>query len=369
MRTSVVLGLGFGDEGKGRTASYLASLNPRNALVVHFNGGHQAGHTVVHNGVRHVFSSFGSGTLQGVPTLWSRNCTFYPIAVVNEYEILTTKAEPQLYVDPLCPVTTPYDVRANHLDAHRTQHGSVGVGFGKTIERHENHFKLHFQDLFYDSVLNAKLNMIEQYYYQDQIQKDSGRGVDYVTEERERFLEAVKFLRSCDWLKPASQLDFNKFFHVIFEGAQGILLDMDFGFFPNVTRSNTTSKKALELIKELGLPSPEIYYVTRAYQTRHGVGFMTNEDHPPELINNEHETNSSESYQGKFRIGKIDVELLNYALKCDLNFSRGLKKHLVVTCMDQVLSQDIKGFELSDEFISILSSYGSETSAMKKGWG
>jgi adenylosuccinate synthase len=361
MKTSLVIGLGFGDEGKGRTVSYLASLNP-NALVVRFQGGHQAGHTVVYKGVRHVFSSFGSGTLQGVPTLWSRNCTFYPTAVVNEYNVLKTKAQPQLYVDPLCPVTTPYDVEENQRNDALKQHGTVGVGFGTTIKRHENYFKLYFQDLFYESVLNAKLDAIERYYQLD------SRSCEM---ERKQFLRDVDFICSCDWLKPSDELDVNTFEHVIFEGAQGILLDMDFGFFPHVTRSNTTSKKALELIKELGLPKPEIYYVTRAYQTRHGNGFMTNENRPLKLINNQDETNKSAGYQGKFRTGMIDCDLLDYALRCDLNFTKGLTKHMVITCIDQIEDTsifDTEELQLTKEFASILISRGAETSEIKKEW-
>ena len=149
MKYSSVIGLQFGDEGKGSMVSYLCSQS-RNPLVVRFNGGHQAGHTVLYNGIRHTFSSFGSGTLQGVPTYWSKYCTFYPLAAYNEYLKLQTLGikKPILYVDPLCPVTTPYDCFSNFLDEKENNHGSVGVGFGSTIKRHESHYKLYFQDLF-----------------------------------------------------------------------------------------------------------------------------------------------------------------------------------------------------------------------------
>lgn len=115
----------------------------------------------------------------------------------------------------------------------------------------------------------------------------------------------------------------------IFEGAQGILLDRDFGVFPNVTRSNTTSKNALKLY-----PFKEIYYVTRSYLTRHGNGFLPDEK-PLKLINNKKETNTGNRYQGKFRTAELNTDLLNYALQCDSHFAKGGKKNLVVTCMDQ----------------------------------
>jgi adenylosuccinate synthase len=63
---------------------------------------------------KHVFSNFGSGTLQGVPTYWSPYCTIDPVGVINEYKILKDKGiEPKLYIDSRCPVTTPYDKRHN----------------------------------------------------------------------------------------------------------------------------------------------------------------------------------------------------------------------------------------------------------------
>lgn len=361
MKTSIVLGLGFGDEGKGRTVSYLVSKNP-NTLVIRFQGGHQAGHTVNYNGVRHVFSSFGSGTLQGAPTLWSRNCTFYPTAVINEYELLRLKQVcPVLYVDPLCPVTTPFDVAANRFEERNRftgPHGSAGVGFGTTIKRHEHYYKLYFQDLFHDSVLKAKLDNIQQHYHT----------IDKNVEEREReqFLLDVNTIRNYTWLAPSKIINLNTYDHIIFEGAQGILLDMDFGFFPNVTRSNTTSKKAMELIKEWNFPEPAIYYVTRTYQTRHGKGFMSNENKVPKLRNNEEETNRSEGYQGKFRITALDPELLHYALTCDNYFSKRMIKHVMITCLDQL--ECAWPFE-PYIFTSALASHGSDTFAVEKRWG
>jgi adenylosuccinate synthase len=336
----IVLGLGFGDEGKGLTTSYLCSL-VENPLVVRFNGGHQAGHTVVHNGNRHVFSSFGSGTLQDVPTYWSKNCTVYPTAVLNEFKVLnnilpTLDRKLMLYINPLCPVTTPYDVAYNQ--EVQNKNGTVGVGFGATLERHENHYKLFMQDLFYEKVLIAKLKNIQEHYYYDKAFKK---------------IEIESFLEDCgnmanNWIKIVDDSIMSEYY-CIFEGAQGILLDQDFGFFPNVTRSNTTSKNAIHLSKITGRP-PQIFYVTRSYQTRHGKGFMTNEGDKLHLSHNKNETNKNHEFQGEFRTSPLDLDLLNYALKCDSHFSEGLVKNLVITCTDQypidvnalLLSLDVK---------------------------
>ena len=136
------------------------------------------------------------------------------------------------------------------------------------------------------------------------------------------------------------------FLHYIFEGAQGILLDMDFGFFPHVTRSNTTSKNALELIQKyldsaLKRNNLTIYYISRCYQTRHGAGPMSNEKLPILLQNNKNETNKLNDYQKEFRTAVLDLDLLIYAIKCDLNFTSGIKKKIFLTCLDQIITDKI----------------------------
>ena len=157
----IIIGANFGDEGKGLTTSFLCS-QVKNPIVVRFNGGHQAGHTVVYNNKRHVFSSFGSGTLQNVPTYWSKFCTFYPIGFMNELKLLNN---PQIFVHPLCPVTTPFDVETNKSLNAVNKNGSCEVGFGTTIQRHEDaNYKLFVQDLFHEKILIAKLNNICEYY-------------------------------------------------------------------------------------------------------------------------------------------------------------------------------------------------------------
>lgn len=334
----IVIGLGFGDEGKGLTTAYLCS-KVKNPIVVRFNGGHQAGHTVIKDGIRHVSSTYGAGALYNVPTYISHYCTFFPTAMLNEFFTLTEdkKVSPRLIVHPLCPVTTPYDLSHNRKledDRGTLRHGSVGVGFGATIQRHEDYYKLHVQDLPYPSVVRAKLNNISEYYK-----------IDIAENIILEFMQSIKYL-----LNIIEIAEYDKVrtmgFNPILEGAQGILLDQDHGFFPNVTRSNTTTKNAIDIWRRLSQTNiipPNIYYVTRTYQTRHGAGFMSNEDSSVSetLVNNEDETNVSHEYQGNFRIGSLDIEMLNYALDVDKLYHRydgnyyEFKKHLVVTCMDQ----------------------------------
>ncbi len=76
MSNRAVIGLGFGDEGKGVVTEYLCSQDPEHTVVVRFSGGQQAGHKVCKGDTEHIFSNFGSGTLSGCPTYWSEHCTF-----------------------------------------------------------------------------------------------------------------------------------------------------------------------------------------------------------------------------------------------------------------------------------------------------
>ncbi len=340
MTSQIVLGLGYGDEGKGMITDYLCS-NADNPLVIRFSGGHQAGHTVVYNGMRHIFSSFGSGTLRGAATYWSQYCTFAPAEMMTEHEhLLSLGVTPTLYVDALAPVTTFYDVAYNRLlerSRGEGRHGSVGTGFGCTVERHQTPCKLHAMDIEHPAVLRQKLDAIKKY-YSDRALSDGLLFSDNWDDYREAFLRYVDRSRSVvtivveeEFLRTRAESA-----TFVFEGSQGILLDMDYGFFPHVTRANTTGRNAIAMILRAGLSLPEVVYVTRCYQTRHGAGWMSNEEKLPSLIDNPNETNVHNEWQGSLRRGLLDLDLINYALQCDRNHTFGCTRSLAITCLDQI---------------------------------
>src|SRR6187402_1559457 len=98
----VVIGLGYGDEGKGLTTDYLCK-EYKNSIVIRFNGGQQAGHCVVMNdGRQHIFSNLGSGTFRNVPTYWSKYCTFSPGFFLEEFNEIDFNTH--FYIDLQCPV-------------------------------------------------------------------------------------------------------------------------------------------------------------------------------------------------------------------------------------------------------------------------
>jgi adenylosuccinate synthase len=332
---SVILGLGYGDEGKGVAVNYLCS-QANKPLVVRFSGGHQVGHTVVHNKIKHIFSNFGSGTLQGVPTYWSEHCTINPAAVLKEGDSLREKGiQPTMYINANAMVTTPYDIYSNQKSEKGKKHGSVGVGFGSTIQRNEDHYCLFVRDLKYPAIFDAKLKNIAEKYYN--FNPDSK-----VIEEFKKACQAL--LIYYDIVNSINDI-IERYDNLIFEGSQGILLDMDYGFYPNVTRSNTTSENAWDIIGRLSINlgySVSTYYITRAYQTRHGNGFMSYESSELDyIIDNPNETNTNNKFQGKFRRGNLDLEMLKYALDCDGYHNNCDAKYLFMTCLDQIKTETI----------------------------
>ncbi len=333
MNIKIVLGLGYGDEGKGATVNSLIH-NPSNTIVVRFNGGHQVGHTVNNNGISHAFSNFGSGTLKGVSTYWSEFCTINPLGIKKEGDELREKGvNPMLYINANAMVTTPYDIFMNKRDSRNMSHGTVGVGFGKTIQRNEDHYHLYVRDLIYPTIRNEKIRMIAENYYNlnQELINSVKEAMEAYYEACEDMLNRYQIVNSINQVVGSEDL--------IFEGGQGIMLDMDYGFFPHVTRSNTTSKNAISIFNQLHRKDEydiETFYVTRAYQTRHGNGFMSNENLDNSYIQiNPDETNKNDGAQGVFRRAMLDLNQLRYALECDAyhNHPDSIKS-LVVTCLD-----------------------------------
>ncbi|WP_158829275.1 adenylosuccinate synthetase [Mucilaginibacter lacusdianchii] len=366
-KASIVVGLGYGDEGKGLATDYLCSQSAR-PLVIRFNGGQQAGHTVcMPDGRRHVFSSFGAGTLRGAATYWSAYCTFSLPAMLNEYRALSQiGAMPQLYLDRHCAVTTHYDVLYNRLQEQQrgnARHGSCGMGFGNTIQRHEAGTQLTVQDLLKPEQCVQKLIFIRNYY---KAKSQAELQLDFSEFEHEP--EDARFM---NYIETFGTL-LNQYFYItdeetilqskqwetfVFEGAQGILLDMDFGRFPHVTRSYTTSRNALEIInrhKNL-FSACELYYISRAYHTRHGEGPFNSAAYALQLTNNQQETNVVNEHQGNFRVGPLDLDQVRYALQVENTISKGLPKNLILTCFDQLDETHLPC--LDDNVLTITDSY------------
>ena len=347
-RAHVVIGSGYGDEGKGLMTDFLAARSGSRGLVIRANGGAQAGHTVVtEDGRRHVFGHVGSGAFAGSPTYLSRFFVSCPMVLGRELGRLADLGiRPRLLVDPDSPVTTPWDILINQVsEMARAQgrHGSCGLGFGETLERSGNaEFSLRVRDLDRPG-LRDRLARIRDVWAPRRLAAlgvvPDAEHAGYLVLDSilDRFLEDVgDFLSSVSVSGVESVRDADQ---IVFEGAQGLLLDMDRGAFPYVTRSNTGLRNPLQIAREAGLEGLDVTYATRAYATRHGAGPLAHElpKAPSPLVVDQ--TNAPNAWQGTLRFARLDLDLLSRTVAADLTDASGscldISYRVAVTCLDQ----------------------------------
>lgn len=369
-----IIGANFGDEGKGVITDFISSITESN-VVVRYNGGAQAGHTVVTpDNKRHVFSHFGSGSFCDTPTYLSKYFIVNPFLLQKEQKILYPKIGSVTLtgIDADCLVTTSYDMMLNQMiEASRGSscHGSCGVGVFETICRHKE-IPLTYKDFLDARYVREALIKIRTEYlparlsalglsipsiFKDLTNPYSSPHLDsgYI-----RDMESV--LDTYAILKTSAIKDFSTF---IFEGAQGLLLDQDnMPYFPNLTPSNTGLKNVVSVLNELrevnvldGFSDDydlEVIYVTRCYMTRHGAGTFVSETKDKPYKNIEDLTNIVNEYQGKLRFGILDMDLMIQSIKKDLRDApEGCKVSLAVTCLDQVSKEE--GFSYIKEGILV----------------
>lgn len=350
MSIKVAIGANFGDEGKGLMTDYFASRTNK-GIVVRFNGGAQAGHTVVlPDGHRHVFGHFGSGTLQGLPTYLSKHFVVNPMIFCKELDRLQTKMSvlPNVYIDLRSAVTTPYDIMLNQMVEKlrgNNKHGSCGLGFNETIVR-QDWVPLTVRDLCDFKNLVQTLNIIRNHYLPIRLQQ---LGIKSIPPEFETLIGndnvAIHYIQDIERMFEFTQLGdqdiLKNFDDIVFEGAQGLMLHQRHGFFPYVTRSNTGIENVIEVLEEASLIQPmEVCYVTRAYLTRHGAGPFPTETPVKPYKRIIDLTNVPNPYQGTLRFGLLDIDILEQTISDDLllasAYNNFISPSLAVTCVDQL---------------------------------
>ena len=338
-----VIGGMYGDEGKGRMVDYYCSKLRGSSLVVRFNGGAQAGHTVIRDGKRHVFSHVGSGSFLGVPTYLSKEFIVNPILLHKELLELSAKIKKLgLRINKNCRVTTPYDMLVNKtLEESRCQlrHGSVGVGVGETVGRNE------FISLLVSDIdlpdYREKVIRIRDYSLSKirDIVTTADSKIFMNDELLDKFItQSLVITKNC---KIVDDEIINEYNNIVFEGAQGLSLDMSYGLFPHVTRSNTGVKNIVEIVKGLGLKD-ELHcnYLSRCYTTRHGAGPLNYENRMAG-INAEDLTNVPNKYQGILRYAPLDLDLFTDLTKRDFNLTSEITATKLITFshLDQLSSE------------------------------
>jgi adenylosuccinate synthase len=357
-RLIAVIGAGWGDEGKGVTTDYFAD-QLKTGYVVRFNSGAQAAHTVqLDNDTRHVFSHFGSGTFVGLSTVLGEHFVVNPLLFQKEREeLLALGYNPKTYVHENCMVTTPYDMIVNQLlETLRgdNRHGSCGVGFNETIERHENYPTLTTRVYEISDILVGWSFLIQQL---ECIRSEWLRTRTSITKESlsdpiiASLVEAYNstklfndYIKSWDYFVENVEIipNYNLLNNdnVIFEGAQGLQLDQNSGNFPYVTRSNTGIKNVLEIVDQLDNPKKlEVVYVSRCYSTKHGAGPLPFEQDFPEHLDNVDKTNKPNEFQGTLRYAPLNLDDYVLLTMTDISQCEGVDYMVQVltafTCLDQ----------------------------------
>lgn len=340
-----VIGAAYGDEGKGRNVDALAAALSDDVIVVRSNGGAQAGHTVVTpDGLRHVFHHVGSGTFAGAATHLSQFFVHHPMSFGTELnELADLGFNPKISADRRGIVTTPWDMMMNQmLEASRggKRHGSCGYGFGETVGRNEETpFGLTVADL-YRSDLSSLLIAIRDEWLPSRM---SALNVTADEETREAIVSPIildAFLSDCavfaDRIEEKSDADLAG--GIIFEAAQGLMLDQRSIDFPHVTRSNTGIENIVAIAKEAGIAAIDAIYASRSYLTRHGAGPMPNEQDISSWIDVVDETNVSNPWQQSLRFGILDARFLHAAVSHDLRKAKDIhvRPFLAMSCLDQI---------------------------------
>lgn len=351
----IVLGGALGDEGKGLVTDWLARPD---SLVVRFCGGAQAGHTVVEpNGRRHVFHQYGSGTFRGAATFLSEHVAFDPVALLNERrELLKLGVNPHISVDPNAPVCTPFDALLNQLTEMARgagRHGSCGCGVGETFRRHEETpIRLYARDLN-SPLLREKLVQIEMETRREIFRRGPNMNPGLLDRDMDechkRFMDAVRDIPLVLDIEPFAFVA-ARHSHMVFEGAQGLLLDRDIGVFPFVTRAKTGLVNVEKMIGPK-LREATVYFVSRCYMTRHGVGPLRGEVPMPFVD----DTNVMNEWQGAMRYAPYDAELLEWARNVALHEVRGTTvgaTRIITTHLDQIDETERARFEDASHFVS-----------------
>ena len=326
MSNVLLVGTHWGDEGKGKIVDVLSE----NASgCVRFQGGHNAGHTLVINGVKTILHLIPSGILRdNVTSVIGNGVVISLEALETELNDLASKnisIKNKLFISEACHVILPTHVAldiAHEKSLGKSSIGTTGRGIGPTYEDKVARRGIRLIDFYNIDNLQKKLiksmdyhNFLLTKYY-----KESPISLESVLESLIPIFENIKE-HICDVIPLI--LDLNKKSNIIFEGAQGTMLDIDHGTYPYVTSSNTTLSG---LISGTGIGVDKVNYslgITKAYTTRVGHGPFPSELHDQLGLDIAKWGGEVGATTGRARrCGWLDVKILNKSI--ELNRINGI---------------------------------------------
>lgn len=347
MSHTIVTDILFGDGGKGITVD--RSVRSMGAeTVIRYNGACQAAHNVATtDGRQHIFSQFGAGTFAGAATLLAPTMLVEPIAALNEAAVLAGKGVRHplslLTVHEDCPVITPMHKLLNRIRETargNARHGSCGRGVGEAVldATTLGAEMLRAGDLRHLATAASKLSLLwERACRTAQPLLVSDDAVLHALADTLKHINLYEVLEHYAHFTAAVRISGDAAIAdslvegpVVFEGAQGVLLDPIYGFVPHVTKTRTTSLYADRLLQRFAPDAPVTRLgVLRAYATRHGAGpFVTEDAALTAALPDAH--NGTDPWQGSFRSGWLDLVALRYALAVNPVDA------LAITCLDRL---------------------------------
>ena len=349
----VIIGANYGDEGKGLVTRYFAK-EAENPIVIFHNGTAQRGHTVDYNPhFRHVYHHFNSGTADGAPTFFAKTFWLHPMEFRREWnELAAAGITPKCYCDFEAMVVTPFDMLIDHAteayitwDHQEPEHGSCGYGTWCATDRYP--IATYSITEYIDAIENNTIKILLEDVYATCISMLHMRAVDLdkipeykkffehsrVITTMDHFINDLKFFYNNVILTHFDTM-YNKFSNIIFENGQGLGLDQTFGDNWHTT-SNTGMTNIYQMLDGKQDFKANVYYVTRSYTTRHGIGNMENET-AKHTINNDmiDKTNVPNEFQGSLRYGFPEDKNMERRITYDYLLAEKdsrFNKNLVVT--------------------------------------
>lgn len=351
----IVRGLGYGDEGKGSIVDFLTKYGEFE--IVKEGGPNAAHHIISKDGKFHRSEQMGSGIFnKGVRTFCSKNMLIKPSNIIMEnlrlYNIGIYDGIKRLSIDSRCTIVTPFHMMVGRLleiSRGKSRYGSTGMGVGQAVSDQKDNKILSLSDIADESILKQKVEDLfnEKFEHAECLVKNNPDNKELAEEYNyySSVLSINTIFNSCYGFAQAypqcinynGEEYFNELLHskknLVFEGSQGILLDPEFGFKPYVTKISTTFSSTMELIAHRSCCIERIG-VMRAYSTRHGPGpFVTEDKELTQIIPDTY--NTTNAWQGEFRIGWVDLVATRYAISIDKDIDRKVDS-IALTNLDRL---------------------------------
>lgn len=348
----VLLGLQWGDEGKGKIVDV---LTPHYDIIARFQGGPNAGHTLEFNRIKHVLHTIPSGIFHpGKQNIVGNGVVIDPVILAKEIDALVAMGvdiQKQLFISRKAHLILPTHCvldSASEADKGVKKIGSTLKGIGPTYMDKTGRNGLRVGDLFdpefksrYEALKAKHMKIMEQYQFDFDIS-----------------LKEKAWFEAVDRLRKLTVIDSEHHLHralragkrVLAEGAQGSLLDIDFGSYPFVTSSNTTSAGACTGLGVAPGNIGEVIGIFKAYCTRVGSGPF-----PTELLDETGEElrragNEFGATTGRpRRCGWIDIPALKYAIMINGVTQLNMTKADVLSIFDEIMV--CTGYQLDGQTI------------------